>query len=171
MSQPPKKPSKSKKTFSPEWEEEEDHQDNSELEARIREEQEALLFLETVQKQKFQPKDSEQELEKIKNAQRTQKSASRHTIDLHGMTVADAQAYVVRTIHDILSQAKGQSVDIRIITGKGHHSKGRGPQLISEIHHVVESTFRQRIVSIEVSPHELNLGGVYLKGHFDVKLR
>jgi DNA-nicking Smr family endonuclease len=78
---------------------------------------------------------------------------------------------VISAINDILALAKGQTVEIRIITGKGHHSKGRAPQLISEIHHVVEATFSQRIVSIEVSPHELNLGGMYLKGHFDVKLR
>ncbi len=170
MKHPPKKPSKQKKPFTPEWEEEEMTNDTA-IDPRIRQEEEAKLFREALETQKFRPKDDDLENEKSRNAHRTQKSAARHTIDLHGLTVAEAQTYVIRAINDVLTNANGQVVDIRIITGKGHHSKGRAPQLISEIHHVVEATFRKRIVTIEVSPHELNLGGMYLKGHFDVKLR
>lgn len=170
MKNPPKKPNKPKKNLVPEWEEEEPT-GNDHIDPRIREEEDAQMFRDAVEKQKFRPKDSEQELTKLRNAQRTKQSATRHTIDLHGMTVAQAQTFVVEAIQGILDQCKGQAVDIRIITGKGHHSKGRSPQLISEIHHVVEARFRPRIISIEVSPHELNLGGIYLKGHFDVKMK
>jgi hypothetical protein len=36
---------------------------------------------------------------------------------------------------------------------------------------VVEARFKDRLINIEVSPHELQIGGTYIKGHFDMKIR
>jgi len=165
-----KKAKTNKKVISPKWEEEE-LTDLHHVDSKAKEEAEAQLFYEAIASQTFTPKDAGLDNATHTPATRATKSSLRHSIDLHGMTVAQAQAHVIRSIESLLIQAKGQPIDIRIITGKGHHSKGRQPQLISEIHHIVESKFRERIISIEVSPHELKLGGTYLKGHFDVKLR
>lgn len=99
------------------------------------------------------------------------KKIVRHNIDLHGLTVAEAQNYVVKAIEDLLASAKGQIITIRVITGKGHRSRDRSPQLVHAIHHIVEARFKSRLISIEVSPHELKLGDSYFKGHFDLKIR
>lgn len=170
MKKPPKKPHYIKKPLEPEWEDEELIEQP--INPKIKQEEEAKLFKEALENDSFQAKESEAErTERFANNKRSQKKNARHDIDLHGMTVADAQDYVVQAIQEILSHAKGQPVEIRIITGKGHHSVGRQPQLISEIHYVVEAKFRHRLISIEASPHELNLGGTYLKGHFDLRIK
>lgn len=170
MKKKPQKPHYIKQPLEPEWEDETPSE--IPVDPKIKQEEEARLFREAVEKGLFAAKESkEEEEQRLSNSARSKRSPSRHEIDLHGMTVSNAQSYVIDAINNILSQAKGQPVDIRIITGKGHHSKGRQPQLISEIHHIVESTFRHRLITIEASPHELNLGGMYLKGHFDLRIK
>lgn len=170
MKKPPKKPYYNKDPLVPEWEDEQPIE--KPIDPKIKQEEDARLFKESIERGIFPPKDKDSDdNERFSKSKRTQKTSNRHDIDLHGLTVSEAQSYVIKAIEDILSQAKGQPVDIRIITGKGHHSAGRRPQLISEIHHVVEAKFRHRLITIEASPHELNLGGHYLKGHFDLRIK
>lgn len=150
------------------WEEQEDIPKKNGL--RPTPEEDAKLFHEAVRFGKIPRKDLElEESRGIKS--HTKKKTDRYDIDLHGMTVDEAQRYVVNAIEEILASSKGQPVTIRVITGKGHGSRDRGPQLIHSIHHVVESRFKSRLISIEVSPHELKIGNSYLKGHFDLKIR
>ena len=172
MKKPGKKPHYIKEPLKPEWEDEEISETLEDPRLKEEEEEEARLFKEAVEKGPVPQKDNDKQIPTRTNTPKSPKSASsRHDIDLHGMTVSEAQDYVIHTITALLDQAKGQPIDIRIITGKGHHSQGRQPQLISSIHHVVEARFRQRIIHIEASPHELRLGGAYLKGHFDLRIK
>lgn len=169
MSKKPKKPHYIRTPLEPVWEDEETSAEQEDpRQKQIDEEQ---MFREAVEFGKIPVKDDKETIEKSRPTKPTSKAHNRHQIDLHGMTVDEAQYHVVNAINDILSQAKGQPVEIRIITGKGNNSKGRDPQLVKNIHYVVESKFRHRIIHIEVSPHELQLGGTYLKGHFDLKLK
>jgi len=169
MKKPTQKNRKSTPSLTPEWEDEvlpEAHED-----PKIKQEEEAKLFRDAFERGPIALKDNELNEVGRKQKGRAAQKSSLHEIDLHGLTVREAQNHVIRSIDAILDHAKGQTVSIRIITGKGHRSQGREPQLISSIHHVVESTFRHRLISIEVSPHELKLGGSYLKGHFDLKIK
>ena len=170
MSGPKKNPDKKHK-ITPVWEDEE--QVSSSNPSKLSAEEEAKLFHEAVKFGKVPKKDDESKLSKPSkpSAILSKKKIDRHDIDLHGLTVEEAQRHVVRAIEDILANAKGQTVNIRVITGKGHRSRGREPQLVHSIHHVVESRFKSRLISIEVSPHELKMGDSYLKGHFDLKIR
>jgi len=163
MSKPPKKPK-----IAPEWEDEITPTKTGEK--KLTAEEEAQLFHDAVRFGHIPEKDRELPTQD-KISRPIKKTHKRFDIDLHGMTVQDAQSYVIRAIQEILDGAKGQMVEIRVITGKGHRSKDRAPQLIHSIHHVVESKFKHRLISIEVSPHELKLGDTYLKGHFDLKIR
>lgn len=167
MSGSKNKTNKNKKT-PVQWEEPEDIPTKNGL--RPNPEEDAELFHEAVRFGKIHRKDLESE-QNPEAKSRPKKKNDRYDIDLHGMTVDEAQHYVVNAIDDILAGAKGQTVTIRVITGKGNRSRDRGPQLIHSIHHVVESRFKSRLISIEVSPHELKIGNTYLKGHFDLKIR
>ena len=167
MSGPKKHPEKKRK-ITPQWEDEEPVISSNPSKPSA--EEEAKLFHEAVKFGKVPKKDEESKASKP-SAILSKKKIDRHDIDLHGLTVEEAQRHVVRAIEDILANAKGQTVNIRVITGKGHRSRGREPQLVHSIHHVVESRFKSRLISIEVSPHELKMGDSYLKGHFDLKIR
>jgi DNA-nicking Smr family endonuclease len=177
MSKNPKKPHYIRPNFEPEWEDE--AVPETPIDSRLKEEEESRLFKYTIENAKIPVKDHEKE----KRAQadqlahnsktRTAKKSSsgRVDIDLHGMTVREAQNHVLHTIQTLIDQSQGKILDIRIITGKGNNSAGGKPQLISSIHHVVEARFSERIISMEVSPHELKLGGSFVKGHFDLRIK
>ncbi len=177
MSKKPKNPHYIRPRFEPEWEDEAKAEEP--VDPRLKQEEEARLFKHTIENTKIHVKDREKEksaetdrLAQSSNARSAKKSTSgRIDIDLHGMTVREAQHHALHTIQTMLDQSKGQILDIRIITGKGNHSAGGKPQLISSIHHVVESRFRDNIISIEVSPHEIKLGGHFVKGHFDLRIQ
>lgn len=124
--------------------------------------EDAELFHEALKLDKIRPKDEDTQVTKS-NKTPAKKKRERHDIDLHGLTVEQAQQHVIRSIEHILDGAKGQPVNIRVITGKGNRSRERGPQLIHSIHHIVEAKFKPRIISIDVSPHELKIGDSYLK--------
>jgi DNA-nicking Smr family endonuclease len=170
------RPPKHRKPPTPEWEDEdkdpEQPREQSVQTARERDEADTKLFLEAASQGPIISKDKDTTVDGSTRSgkPRAQKVSNRHEIDLHGMTVDEARRYVIAMINSLLAQAKGQTLDIRVITGKGNNSRGQ-PQLISSIHHVVEEQFRHRLVSIEVSPHELQISGRYLKGHFDIKIR
>lgn len=85
-------------------------------------------------------------------------------LDLHGLTLDEAQRSIE---NNILSLKRGRH-RVRIITGRGHHSpKGQGV-LAREIHGFVMTRFSNKIASIDASPHEITLGGMPIKGSFDV---
>lgn len=158
-----------KSTPEPDWEDEsttvlpKNRQNQDELDAKI--------FREAIESANFEPKKIEDSKSHMSTRAKPKHDTSgRYEIDLHGMTLAQAENHVIASINRLLDQHKGHALELRIITGKGNHSKGR-PQLVTSIHHIVESTFRHRIISIEVSPHELQLSGYYLKGHFDLKIK
>ena len=177
MSKKPKNHHYLRPPFEPAWEDEATPEVS--IDPRLKQEEESRLFKHTIENTKIPAKDRYKE-KRAESDQLTQKSIARGAkqsangrmdIDLHGMTVREAQHHVVNTIQMMLDQSKGQVLEIRIITGKGNNSQGGRPQLISSIHHVVESRFSERIISMEVSPHELKLGGTYVKGHFDLRIK
>ena len=162
----PKRPSEKKSKITPHWEDDEETTVPGQP-SRPSAEEEAKLFHEALKSGKIPRKDEEHSA----TYRSIRKKIERYDIDLHGLTVEEAQRHVIKAIEDLLASAKGQPVNIRVITGKGHRSRGREPQLIHSIHHVVETRFKARIISIEVSPHELKIGDSYFKGHFDLKIR
>lgn len=164
----PKYPNNKKKKMKIQWEDQDPLQKPNPL--RLDPEAESKLFHDAVKFGKIHIKDNNPDPKPASQPKPKSKS-ERYDIDLHGLTVEEAQRHVVKAIEDILASAKGQTVNIRVITGKGHRSRGGEPQLIHSIHHVVESRFKSRLISIEVSPHELKIGDSYLKGHFDLKIR
>lgn len=158
-----------KSKITPEWVDEEETSQIQSPKKRTTEE-DAKLFRDAIEFERIPQKDLQTPAQERPHA-KTKKASERHDIDLHGMTVEEAQRHVVRAIEDILANAKAQTVNIRVITGKGHHSPNKRPQLLYSIHHVVEERFKTRLVSIEASPHLLKIGDSYLKGHFDLKIR
>jgi DNA-nicking Smr family endonuclease len=181
MTKKPKKPHYIRPPFEPDWEDEEAHESPQKIleNSRLKQEEDSRLFKDAFEHGKIPVKDSAKEIsENFANhsgnsKQRpTKKSSSgRMDIDLHGMTVKEAQHHVIHAISTMLDQAHGRVLEIRVITGKGNHSQGRQPQLISSIHHIVEARFNDRIISMEVSPHEIQLGGAFVKGHFDLRIK
>lgn len=157
-----------KRTLQIEWENQGDNSANHSPSSKL--EEEAELFLEAIRSGTIIEKDKAQESQNPARV-RSRKRIDRYEVDLHGMTVETAQHYVITAIQEILIAAKGQIITIRVITGKGQRSKDRSPQLVHAIHPVVEARFKSRLISIEVSPHELKLGDSYFKGHFDLKIR
>jgi DNA-nicking Smr family endonuclease len=157
-----------KSKINPEWIDEKQPEEQGST--RLTVEQEAKLFHDAIEFGRIPQKDIAVE-SRTKNPTKSKKSNERHDIDLHGLTVEEAQRHVVRAIEDILTNAKGQIVNIRVITGKGHHSPNKRPQLLHSIHHIVEDRFKSRLISIDASPHLLKIGDSYLKGHFDLKIR
>ena len=96
-------------------------------------------------------------------------SKSAIAIDLHGCTLAEAQLKIESTILQLLA-TPGKSHNIRIVTGKGIHSAGSSGVLAAEIHGYVWSRFGKYITKIQESPHVVKVGGVPIRGHFDLTL-
>ena len=60
---------------------------------------------------------------------------------------------------------------VKIITGKGRHQQ-RGEHLLArDVHSWLEHKYRAWIVEIEQSPHDVLIGDLPLRGHFEVVLR
>lgn len=89
------------------------------------------------------------------------------TIDLHGLTVREANDELRRFLDRILGQRGGGKVTVRIITGKGIHSRD-GAVLPRECHDFVKQRYADSIVRIDDSPADVLLGGIPIRGHFDV---
>lgn len=100
------------------------------------------------------------------------KGASGHSLDLHRMTLAEAEYAVDRFVGDLLnaSAGRGGEVTVTIITGKGRHSGEGGGVLAKEIHHYVQRRYGRQIVAIEESPANLVIGELPIRGHFKVIL-
>jgi DNA-nicking Smr family endonuclease len=94
-------------------------------------------------------------------------------IDLHGLNLEDAKMKVVRGYQYACSQislgASGK-VLLRIITGKGRHSDLSGAVLPAEIYDFVSKKWNTLIQRIDPPPEDAKIGGLPVKGHFDVCL-
>lgn len=99
---------------------------------------------------------------------RKKRGAAVVEVDLHGMTVEQAQRAVDSAIARL---PRGQEIKLRVITGKGIHSGPEGGVLGRDIHYHVATRYRSAIVRLDESPADVRLGGVPIRGHFDVTLR
>lgn len=93
-------------------------------------------------------------------------------IDLHRLTMAEAEARVDGVLKGLLAglHSAGASVRVQIITGKGRHSGDGGAVLAREVHRYVRQRYAGHIISIEDSPADLVVGGLPIRGHFHVTL-
>ncbi|MCX6116392.1 MAG: Smr/MutS family protein [Proteobacteria bacterium] len=91
------------------------------------------------------------------------------TIDLHGLTLQDALSVVDARL-TLSGSYSGIAQRFRIITGKGLHSHAGIAVLASEVHRYVLTRYKSRIISIDESPGDVRIGGIPLRGHFDVVL-
>lgn len=95
------------------------------------------------------------------------KQPTPHDVDLHGCTVDEARVKI-----DTVIQALGSGeISLNVITGKGRHSRGKGPVLAREIHTYMKRKYHDSILEIEDSPADATINGVAIKGHFFVRLR
>jgi DNA-nicking Smr family endonuclease len=107
---------------------------------------------------------------KILSKPRSKKSGMAvRTVDLHGMSLADAKLHLRNLWLELKAGGKHQIV-LRIITGKGLHSGNTGPVLVEEIHDFVVSMFGQSIARIDENPAKVRLSGLPIRGHFDVEI-
>ncbi len=106
------------------------------------------------------------------NAVRNNKSQPRlHEIDLHGLTLADAQCRIDRWISAHLGEMQKENVFLKVITGKGLHSGPQGGVLTGGIHHYLWSKYNDIIKELEESPDDVRVGGVPIRGYFSVVFR
>lgn len=90
-------------------------------------------------------------------------------LDLHGHTLAESQQRIDQLFRRIISN---NSVQVRIITGKGRHSRNKDNNLLArDVHAYVVRKYRLQIIAIDQSPHSVQIGSLPIRGHFDVTLR
>lgn len=92
-------------------------------------------------------------------------------IDLHGKTLEEAQDAVLTFFNRMIDDHLVHELTIRVITGKGLRSGPAGGVLGGEIHGFIRQKFAAYIKKIDSSPSDVKLGGVPLRGHFDVTLK
>ncbi|MFW7377983.1 MAG: Smr/MutS family protein [Oligoflexus sp.] len=92
-------------------------------------------------------------------------------LDLHGMTVSQAQNKVESVFMDLILDGSNDKVQVQVITGKGLHSGPGGGVLAGHIHSFICRRFASWIVSIDESPDDLRLNGIPIRGHFNVILK
>jgi DNA-nicking Smr family endonuclease len=115
------------------------------------------------------------EEDKLQNATKAPQQASSRppadSLDLHGMTLEEAQMAVDVFLQQHLLTNKGLR-KLKIVTGKGDRA-GRGAGILSrESHGYVERNYRDKIVVLEASPAETELqSGKLWRGHFHLTLR
>lgn len=97
------------------------------------------------------------------------KSLEEVSLDLHGLTVAEAQSCIDRLIQKL--SAGKNPVILRIITGRGLHSGSTGGVLIAEIYSYVHQRYRQRIVQSDGDPNDVKIDGVPIRGWFRLWLK
>jgi DNA-nicking Smr family endonuclease len=164
----PRKKSTRQIKIIPKWEDED--RSHSHDSVKSSDNEDLKLFHQAVRFGKIDKKDLTEAKPRTPSSPAKKKDV-RYDIDLHGMTVDEAQRHVVMIIENLLDKRRGQLLHIRVITGKGNNSPNKRPQLLHSIHHVVEDRFKNRLISIDASPHLLKIGDSYLKGHFDLKIR
>ena len=92
-----------------------------------------------------------------------------HQIDLHGLTLRESQQQIDALLHQVVS--KTGNVRVKIITGKGRHRQQGEHLLARDVHSWLQHKYRAWIVEIESSPHDVRIGDLPLRGHFEVVLR
>lgn len=92
-----------------------------------------------------------------------------YELDLHGLTLSESQQRIDSLFSRIL-QTK-QRTRVKIITGKGRHSRAHTNLLARDVHTYVRQKYDERIVSIEQSPYAVRVGDLPLRGHFEVILQ
>ncbi len=126
------------------------------------------LFLSHLQEFKPDKRDAEEPEKAQKRAAKPRQVNAVQEIDLHGLRLVEAQQRV-RDVLDGLIEMAGTH-KLKIITGKGHHSKKGGSVLAKEMHSFVLLTYSRSILEIEESPDQVQLAGVLLRGHFHVTI-
>ena len=92
-----------------------------------------------------------------------------HQIDLHGLTLRESQQQIDALLRRIVS--KTSNVRVKIITGKGRHRQCGEHLLARDVHSWLQHKYQAWIVEIEQSPHDVRIGDLPLRGHFEVVLR
>lgn len=92
------------------------------------------------------------------------------SIDLHGLTLAEAENFLRCRLDAVLRELTGE-ITLTIITGKGKHSGPGGSVLASGIHRFIRIEYEEAIVYLQESPADVLLGGLPLRGHFRVTLK
>jgi DNA-nicking Smr family endonuclease len=131
--------------------------------------QESLGAMATPPPEALRAKERDEAAKAKAAAPRASRSEEARTVDLHRMTLTEAQAFLDNAIAAALS-THGGPVTFMIITGKGLHSGPGGSVLPQEIHRYVRRTYGAYILRIEDSPADVRVGGLPLRGHFSVTL-
>jgi DNA-nicking Smr family endonuclease len=128
----------------------------------------AELMAEHLDQFKPEPKDADIPLKRA-HAKRVGMGVRVIEIDLHGLTVEEAERHLMDVVHrfDLASEPR----TFKVITGKGRHSSNGQGVLIREIYQFVLSRFGPYILAIEESPDAVRIGGFALRGHFHVTLK
>lgn len=105
--------------------------------------------------------------ESHKSGSKNSRVRETHKIDLHGLTVQEAQSEVDRKINELARTHSGRFT-LRIITGKGLHSPDGEGVLAREIWDYVHQRYQNSIESMDASPSDVKLAGRLVRGHFDV---
>ena len=105
--------------------------------------------------------------EQVKKSSKGKSSKVERRVDLHGKTVAEARSVVGSLIEDLRMRYTGL-VTLKVITGKGLHSKQGVGVLGREIHDYVSNKYVHNIVEIDDSPCDVLVHGVPIRGHFKV---
>lgn len=114
-------------------------------------------------------KRSHHETGKKTQQQKPKASPAETTIDLHGCTLDEAKQKIDSLFQQLLRHP-GHKCRIRIITGKGIHSRTSGV-LAAEVHGYVVARYQKYISEIQESPHSVKVGGIPIRGHFDLIFR
>ncbi len=93
------------------------------------------------------------------------KSQYQADIDLHQMTVKEAKKHILHTLDSL---PKHSTYQLRIITGRGRHSKN-GSVLGDEIYKFVKETLKNNIKKIDPNPSHSSINGISVRGHFVVE--
>ena len=96
------------------------------------------------------------------------KGSRRESWDLHGMQLQEAKDYLVAQ-YERAQNSKGV-LEVTVITGKGRHSEAGGV-LVRHIYDFVVEAFASHTQAIDSDPNDSQLGGLPLRGHFNVTLR
>ena len=92
-------------------------------------------------------------------------------IDLHGYDVQSAQRKVSLYVRNFFEMnPTAPLLHLRIITGKGRHSKEGKGKLIEDIYHFVKVHFKGSILAIDDPPAELKINSIPIRGHFEVRI-
>jgi len=92
------------------------------------------------------------------------------SLDLHGLTAAEAKAKVKQEITASL-QTSSYTITYLIITGRGRHSGQGGGVLFREVYQFVIDYFQGSIERIDAPPADTVISGVAFRGSFRVSLK